>query len=195
MMGLFELLAALIQYLVAWVPRPFLVPPTHAYVRWTLGREGYLVKRWGLYIPLIHSREEIEMRADALECEPKVLWTRDGKTVAVGMALVWHISDPLLVAGKINGLDAFVSKLAESVLPEFVGTYNLDEFKKRCAGKGDKPGEWGANALLRGRLRTRFESYGIEIDDAFVNFTDDRIRSLKIIGSGNEKGSTFVIPE
>lgn len=177
-MGLFDLLAQFVQALFVWLPRPFLVPPTRAHVRWTLGREGYLVTRWGLHVPLIHSREEIDIRADALECEPKVLWTSDGHAVAVGIALVYHVSDPLTVAVQINGLDLFTAKLAESVLPEFVGTYTLDEFKRRCAGKGEKPGEWGANALLRARLRARFEKYGIEIDDAFVNFTDDRVRSL-----------------
>lgn len=194
-MSIFDLLAAIVQGLFTWIPRPFLVPPTAAYIRWTLGGPGYLVKRWGLNVPLIHSHESVDLRSDGLECEPKVLWTKDGKKVAVGMALVWRVADPLLVANQINGLDLFVSKLAESVLPEFVGTYDFDEFKKRCAGRGEKPGEWGANALLESRLRARFKKYGIEIDEAFVNYTDEDPRTFKIIGAGNEKGSTFVLAE
>ncbi len=190
--GLLDLLAAFIQYLVAWVPRPLKVPPTDALVRWTLGGEPHLVERWGVNVPLIHTLERIDLRADCTEFEPKNLWTQDGKVVSLGMAVIWRVGDPLTCARKVNDLGTFVTKLGESVLPEFVGSYTLDDFKRRCAGGEGR--EWGANALLRSRLRARFEEYGIAIDDAFVNFTDDKVQTIKLISGGNDPSTSVVIP-
>jgi regulator of protease activity HflC (stomatin/prohibitin superfamily) len=190
-MGVLDLLAAALQYLVAWVPRPLLVPQTKAVVRWTLGRDPVLVESWGVQVPLIHTIERIDKRVDATEFEPKNLWTLDGAVVAVGMVIVWHVGDPIRCCRTVNGLNELVSRLGESVLPEFVGTFPLADFKGRCAG--GKGREWGANALLRTRLSARFDEYGIAIDDAFVNFTDDKVSTIKLIGSGNQGSAVSVM--
>jgi hypothetical protein len=190
-MGLFDLLANLLQYLVVWVPRPFLVNPTQAYVRWTLGGAPKLVKGWGLNIPLIHQSERMDVRTDACECEPKNLWTKDGFVIALGIAFSWRISDPLRVASRINDLHTFTARMAESVLPELVGTYTLADFKRRCAGGEGR--QWGANALLRTKLQGLFDDYGISIDEAYVNFTDDKVQTIKLIGGGNESSSISVL--
>ena len=126
----------------------------------------------------------MDTRAQASEFEPKVLWTRDGCEVAIGMVIVWRVDDPLRCAENVDGLNLLVSKLGEAVLPELVGSFTLDEMKRKAAGGEGR--EWGINAHLEKRLMAKFEKYGIVIDEACVNFSSDRVRTFKLIGSQNE---------
>ncbi len=180
-MGLFDLLAQFLQYLVSWVPRPILVPEFMACVRWTLGRQPELVTAWGIEIPLIHHIERCDLRWDATEYEPKILWTKDGHEVALGMVIMWKITDPLLCASSVNDLHAFAQEIGESILPEIVGRYTLAEFKSKAAG--GEEGQWALNTHLTRNAKKLFSQYGVEIDYARVNFTSDRVRTLKHIGS------------
>lgn len=183
-MSFFDLIARLFEYLVVWVPRPLLVPPIQSCVRWTLGNEP--VRLYGLswWMPLIHQIEHIDLRVDATEFEPKVLWTRDGKEAAIGMVIVWRVADPVLCARTVNGLGELVSRLGESVLPELVGRFSLEELKSKAAGGAGR--EWAFDTHLRKSLGECFAPYGIAIESARVNFTSERVRCFKIIGASNE---------
>lgn len=188
---LLDLIAKFLEYLVVWVPRPVLVPKFEALVRWTLARDPRVLRGFVWYVPLIHTVERIDQRAQATEFEPKVLWTRDGREVAIGMAVVWRVDEPVVCAERVDGLGLLVSKLGESVLPEVVAALTLEELKRKAAGGEGR--EWGINAHLERRLATVFEEYGIVIDKARVNFTSGEVRTIKLIGSGQDAASVAVM--
>ena len=165
----------------AWLPRPELVPRFEAMVRWTLAGPPKLIGGLVWIIPLIHRYERMDLRGNAYEFEPKILWTRDGREVAVGMVVVWRVVDPLLLCTMVDDLGLIVSKLGESVLPELVGEFDLEALKRKAAGGEGR--EWGFDQHLRRALSAVFESYGITVDRARLNFTSDRVRTLKLIGS------------
>ena len=188
--AIFTVLGEILRVLVSWLPRPVYVSRREALVRWTLGREPRLFSgAVACYVPLFQEIERIDLRVDPAEFEPKVLWTRDGREVAVGMVIVWRVGDPLRCATLVNGLGYLVSRLGESVLPELVGSFTLEELKRKAAGGEGR--EWGINAHLERKLRAKFEPYGITVDEACVNFMSDRVRTFKLIGSGNDFASVI----
>jgi regulator of protease activity HflC (stomatin/prohibitin superfamily) len=180
--SLFDLLSRLLEGLFAWLPRPVLVAKTSALVRWTLARDPVLKQGLVWVVPLIHSTETVDLRTDAYTFEPQVLWTKDGREAAIGMVVLWRVDDPLKLCELVNQLAAFVSKTAESVLPPIVGEFDLEVLKRKAAGGA--PGEWAFDTHLRVALNKVFNPYGIEIESARLNYTSDRVRTLKLIGGG-----------
>jgi regulator of protease activity HflC (stomatin/prohibitin superfamily) len=178
--SLFDLLSRLLEGLFAWLPRPVLVPQFRAMARWTLARPPMLKSGLVWVVPLVHEYELVDLRVNACEFEPKVLWTKDGREVAVGMLVMWRVSDPLLLCRGVDGMRGLVSRVGESVLPELVGRFDLEALKRKAAGGA--AGEWGFDEHLRIELDKVFAPYGITVETARLNFTSDRVRTYKLIG-------------
>jgi regulator of protease activity HflC (stomatin/prohibitin superfamily) len=186
--SLVDLLSRLLEGAFAWLPRPQVVPEYAALVRWTLDRPPVLKSGLVWIVPLLHTFERADLRAVPAEFEPKILWTKDGREAAIGMAVVWRVSDPLVYCKAIAyGVSELVSRVGESVLPELVGRFDLDDLKRKAAGGEGR--EWRFDAHLQTALGKVFEPYGISIDLARINFTSDRVRTLKLIG-GDGAGRT-----
>jgi len=183
-MNLLELLARFVEYLFVWFPRPVYTPQYEASVVWT-GRRDPVVKTglWA-FVPLFQATERVDLRDQATEFEPKVLWTRDGREAAVGMVVVWNVADPLVCCRRVDALGTMVSKLGESVLPELVGKFDLAELKRKAAGGEGR--EWGFDAHLRLALTQALDTYGLAVSVARLNFTSDRVRTFKLIGSAQD---------
>lgn len=182
MTGVFELLAKFLEYTTAWLPRPILVPRFEALVVWTLRGAPRLRQGLVWIVPLVHHTERVDTRSNAVEFEPKILWTKDGREAAVGMVVLWRVADVLKCCEAVDGLADLVSRVGESVLPELVGRFTLEDLKRKAAGGEGK--EWGFDTHLRTALAAVFDDYGIAVDRARLNFTSDRVRTLKLIGSG-----------
>lgn len=181
MTSLLDLLSRLLEGAFAWLPRPVLVPRFTGLVRWTLANEPVLKRGLVWIVPLIHTYERADQRAYGTEFEPKILWTRDGREVAIGMAVVWHVEDALLFCTTIaSGVDALVARVGETVLPELVGRFDMADLKRKAAGGEAR--EWAFDAHLATALGKVFAPYGIVVDTARLNFTSDRVRTLKLIG-------------
>ncbi len=181
-MSLLDVLAQLLQYLTCWLPRPIIAPAgIKAVVRWRLSLDPRVLYGFVVVIPLIDKWEEIDLRFDPTEFEPVVVWTRNGRDVAVGMVIVWRVGDPLLCARRVNDLTRLVSKLGESLLPELVGEFDLEDFKRKAAGGEGR--QWSLNAHLTTRARSLLIPYGIEVEQVRSNFTTERVRTFKLIGA------------
>ena len=180
-MNLFDLFARLLEHAFAWCPRPIYVPLPKMLVRWT--GERLPVARRGLcvWVPLFQEIEVIDLREQAAEFEPKVLWTKDGRDVGVGMVVVWQVEDAILTCTMVDDIDLFVVRVGESVLPELVGGFDMEELKRKAAGGSSH--EWGFDTHLRQALRNKFKRYGLKIVSARLNFTTERVRTIKLVGS------------
>lgn len=186
--AIFAIVGEILKAAVSWLPRPLYVPRFEAVVRWTLGRNPRVFSGCVLWhVPLLQEYERIDLRADATEFPPVVLWTKNGEEVALGMVIVWRVGDPLRCAEQVNGLGYLVAKVGESVLPELVGSFTLEELRRKAAGGEGR--EWGVNAHLERKLAAAFAEYGITVDRARVNFTSSRVRAFKLIGTENDRSS------
>lgn len=181
MSGLLDLLAKFLEHAFSWLPRPEMVPRTQALIRWTFKKAPVNLHGIVWIIPLFHAYEKIDLRAEACEFEPKVLWTKDGHEAAVGMTVIWKVSDPLLLCETVDDIDNLVSKIGEAVLPELVGKWPLADLKRKATGGEER--EWGFDTHLKRALETILNPYGITVELARLNFTSDRVRTFKLISS------------
>lgn len=181
MSSVFDLIARLIEGLFVWLPRPDLVPQFEVMIRWTLERDPVVKTGLVWIIPLIHRWEKVDLRRYAFEFEPKVLWTKDGKEVAIGMLVLWRVEDPLTFCKSLDDPEQIVSRMGEAVLPELVGAFALEDLKRKAAGGEGR--QWGFDTHLLKALASAFAPYGIVVEKARLNFTSDKVRTLKIITS------------
>ena len=193
-MDLLELLARFLEYLFCWFPRPVYVSKVEAAVRWTLGRPPVLFTGTVfLLVPLFQQYEMMDLRADAVVFPPRTYWTKDLKEATVGMVVVWRVSDPVLCATTVNGLNDMVKELGATVLPELVGDFTLDELKRKAAGGEGR--ERGFSFHLQRKLAALLAPYGLAVDAAQLNFTADRTRTFLLVSpdSGGATRTEFLI--
>jgi hypothetical protein len=107
------------------------------------------------------------------------------------MLLLWRIADPLVACTTLDELESFVIRSGEAVLPELVGRFDLADLKRKAAGGEGR--EWAFDQHLKTRLNAEFVGYGIEVTRALLNFTSDKTRTIKLIGSLPEAAADFSV--
>ena len=184
-MELLQFIANLLQGITSWFPRPVYCPISQADVVWTGKRDPVVKQGLWVHVPLFQEKERIDLRDQPIEFEPKTVWTKDGKTVAVGMVVIWFVEDALLCGTTVDEVDSLVPRSGESVLPETVGAFVLNDFKRKAIGGEGR--EWAFDTHLRTALSALVKPYGVGIRMARLNFTDDRVRTFKLIGNDLQK--------
>lgn len=180
MTGLGQILGQVLEILTDLIPRPVYVPRCQRGAVWFLWWGP-----WSVYGPLIvwpicMELETIDVREDATVFEPTVLWTKDGREVAVGAVLTWAVGDAKVALDTVNDITSFVGEKLESVLPTLVGQYDLEELQRKAAGGEGR--EWALNRHLLSATVALLEPYGIRVIDARVNFTS-RARVFRLLQS------------
>lgn len=181
-MELFQLIAAFLQHLASWIPRPFLVNVTERAVRFRMGMEPRVVEP-GLHlqVPLFSTVEYYSLLKDAYEFAPTVLVTKDLRVVSVGFVIVWHIKaeDVISAATTVDDLSRMIGEVGESLLPPLLLAHTFDELVDRVrGGRGLKP----FNYFLTETADDLLTQYGVTVDYARINFLAPS-RVFKLIGS------------
>jgi regulator of protease activity HflC (stomatin/prohibitin superfamily) len=179
-MELFQLIANFLQGITSWLPRPYLVNVTERAVRFRRGEEPVLVEpgfRW--FTPLFSSVEAYSLLKDAVEFEPVVLPTKDGKTLGVGFVVVWHLEpeDVLAAATTTDDLTSMIGELGESLLPPIVLSLSATELVERM--RGDR-GMRTVNSRLKEEAQVLLEEYGVTVDSARLNFVSPA-RTIRLL--------------
>lgn len=169
-MELLQLIAQFLEGITSWLPRPYLVNVTERVVRFRTGKAPRLVSpgfRW--YTPLFSTIERYSLLKDAVEFQPVVLPTRDGKPVAVGFVIVWHIGpdDVVKAATTTDDLVAMIGEIGESLLPGLVLGYTFEELLERVRGGRNLR---TVNDALAAEAQDLLEPYGVTVYSARVNF-------------------------
>lgn len=178
--AIFGVLGEFVRLLLSWLPRPYLVNVTERGVLFRRGRPPILKApgfRW--HTPLFSTVERYSILKDASAFEPAVLPTKEGKPVAVGFVIVWHI-DPCNVvtaATTTDDLDEMVGEIGESLLPPLVLGFSFDELLERVRGAR---GMTTVNASLKNDAQELLEPYGVTVDSARVNFLAP-VRVLRLL--------------
>lgn len=168
-MELLQFFANLLQGLTSWFPRPYLVNVTERAVLFRRGRDPILKPpgfRW--YTPLFSSVETFSILKDATEFEPVVLPTRDGKALAVGFVVIWHLeaTDVITASTTVDSLEAMIGEIGESLLPPLVLAHTYEELAARI--RGDR-GMVTVNRKLTEDAQALLDEYGITVDSARIN--------------------------
>jgi regulator of protease activity HflC (stomatin/prohibitin superfamily) len=159
-----------IQLIFSWLPRPFLVNVTERAVLFRRGQDPILKGpgfRW--HTPLFSDYEMYSILKDAAEFEPVVLPTKDGKPVAIGFCIVWHLEheDVITAATTTDDLEAMIGEIGESLLPPLILGYTLDELLERV--RGDR-GMKTVNKSLSEEAQALLTPFGVTVDYARINF-------------------------
>lgn len=178
--AIFQVLGELVRLLLSWLPRPYLVNVTERAVLFRRGRPPILKGpgfRW--HTPLFSTYEVYSVLKDAAEFDPVVLPTRDGKPVAIGFVIVWHIEpgDVVTAATTTDDLEAIIGELGESLLPPLVLGFGYDELLERVRGAR---GMTTINASLTVESQELLSEYGVTVDSARVNFLAS-VRVFKLL--------------
>lgn len=181
-MNLLDAIARLFEYITSWLPRPFLINVTQRGVRFRMGKPPILLEPgFHIKVPLVSTVEEFSLLKDATEFEPIVLPTKDGKPVAIGFVIIWHI-DPenvIKAATTTDSLTAMVGEIGESLLPPLVMQYDWETLLARIRGGGNLK---TIDEFLTADAQAMLEEYGVTVDRARINFLSPA-RVLKLISN------------
>ena len=180
-MELLQLLAQFLQGITSWLPRPYLVNVTERSVRFRRGTEAQLVEPgFHVNVPLFSTIENFSLLKDAVEFEPVVLPTKDGKTVAVGFVIVWHIKakDVVKAATTTDNLVAMIGEIGESLLPALILANTYEELLDRVRGGRNLK---TVNQTLTEDAQSLLEEFGVTVDSARINFGPVQTRVLRHI--------------
>jgi regulator of protease activity HflC (stomatin/prohibitin superfamily) len=132
------------------------------------------------WLPLTTTCEKFSVLKDATEFEPVVVPDRNGKPIAIGFAVIWHIAaeDTIKAATTTDDHTAMVGEIGESLLPPLVLRYSFDELRARIRGGGNMK---TINDMLTEEARGLLSEYGITVDRCRINFVSPA-RVLKLIG-------------
>lgn len=164
-----DILGKVLEILTDFIPRPIFVPKRERAAVWLMWWGP-----WSLYGPFIHwpifmDYELYDIREDATVFDAPVLWSKDGKEVAIGAVLTWRVVDPKIVATEINDFSDWVGEKVESILPKLVAQYTLEDLQRKVAGGEGR--EWGLNRHLFEAAKAFLEPRGFEVIDVRINFT------------------------
>jgi len=167
---LLQFFANLLQGFTSWFPRPYLVNVTERAVLFRRGQPPIL-KDPGFHwnTPLFSTYERYSLLRDPVKFPAATLPTKDGKAIAIGFVIVWHIEpeDVVKAATTADDLEAMIGEIGESLLPPLVLQHTFEELLERVQGsRGMKT----VNATLTEDAQNLLEEYGVTIDSARVNF-------------------------
>lgn len=168
--AIFQVLGELVRLLLSWLPRPYLVNVTERAVLFRRGRPPILKGpgfRW--HTPLFSTYERYSLLRDPVKFAPAILPTRDGKPVAIGFVIVWHIEpkDVVTAATTTSDLEEMIGEVSESLLPPLVLQHSFDELLGRVRGGRNLK---TVNESLTEESQALLEPYGVTVDSARINF-------------------------
>ena len=133
------------------------------------------------WLPLTTTIEVQSILKDATEFEPVVVPDKDGKPIAIGFAVIWHIAakDTIKALTTTDDHTAMVGEVGESLLPPLVLQYSFSELCDRIRGGRNMK---TINDMLTEEARIVLSEYGITVDRCRINFVAPT-RVFKVISN------------
>ena len=180
-MELVQFITNLLQGLTSWLPRVLLVNVTERGVKFVRGKDPVLLTPgmyW--YLPLTTTVGTYSVLRDATEFEPVVVPDKDGKPIAVGFAVIWHLApdDVIKAATTTDDLTAMVGEIGESLLPPIILQYTFNQLMDRIRGGRNMK---TISDMLTEEATSLLSEYGITVDRCRINFVAPA-RVYKVIG-------------
>lgn len=161
-----------LQAIAQWFPRLDIIRSTHCGVAFVRGKPRAIIgPRLYLWWPIITELVVYPVRRQSLNPDPQPLTTKDGKTVAASLIVIYEITDPLKALTKQWDLEETVADKALLETAKFVAKRTFAEAVNMDSG------------ALERRIRDSLEDWGIKVLEAgLVGWAEGRV--LFVLGGG-----------
>lgn len=124
----FSWLSETVNAIRAFFPRREIIRNTHRGVKWSRRKPKELGPGVRWYWPLVSDVEVIPVARQALGLSTQTLTTKDGKTVAAGGVVVYHIHNVLLAIGEKNyDVDDTIAEVSRAAIVSVVNQWKFNE--------------------------------------------------------------------
>jgi len=169
-----EWLQALIERLTCFIPRPMIMTPFEAGVRFTFGKYLKVITNgWFWYTPLFQRIQWMEIQTQVIDLRSQSVRTADEQSVIVSGAIQYSVKDVKKAILNVQNVDEALEKLALGVILEFVQSKTLEECHDIEALKRE---------ILRG-IKEAAQGWGLKIERVYV--TDlAKTRNIRLLTNG-----------
>ena len=158
-----------------WVRRPWSCWPwaernneTNTWVR------ELLPGNWYLLIPLIMEHAVIPIKVQPKDIRVQSVWTKDGKDLAVGGAIIYYVREPMKAILDVNDYDESIQIIALAEIRKWVGQHTLAELRE---------GMEELSKQLLAAVREGSSGWGLKIQS--VEITDIGVtRNIRLLTNG-----------
>lgn len=124
-------LTQLLDRLLCWIPRIWLVSPDEGGIRATLGnRVSSTPPGWYIYWPLIQEMTKITITPQVVDLRAQSVLTGDGVDMCCGGGIMYRISNSANAILKVQDYDKSLQTLALGIISRYIGKVeSLEELK------------------------------------------------------------------
>jgi len=163
----------------AWVRRPWSSWPwakkNNSTSTWV---KELLPGNWYFLLPIFMEHEIIPIKVQPKDIRIQSVWTKDGKDLAIGGAIIYYVREPLKAILEVDNYDASIQIIALAVIREWVGKHTLVELRENT--------EELKKQLLTA-VREGSAGWGLKIQS--VELTDIGVtRNLRLLTGGDSAG-------
>jgi len=114
-------LTQLLDRLLCWIPRIWLVSPDEGGVRVTLGNRVHLTSSgWYVYWPLIQEMTKITVTPQVVDLRVQSVLTKDSRDMCFGGAIMYRIRDAQNALLKVQDYDKSLQTLALGIISRYI---------------------------------------------------------------------------
>jgi len=167
-------LRELLQQLFCFIPRPILLTPYEAGLRFTFGKFiKKITNGWFFWIPLFQKIVYMEIQTQVVDLRSQSVRTKDGQSVIVSGAIQYSIKNVEKAILNVQDVDKSLETLALGVILEFVKNKTLEDCHNIEALKKE---------ILRG-IKDAAQGWGLKIEKIYI--TDlDKTRNIRLLTNG-----------
>lgn len=120
-------LTQLLDRLLCWIPRIWLVSPDEGGIRATLGKRIKLtLPGWYTYWPLIQEMIKITITPQVVDLRAQSVLTADHRDLCFGGGIMYRVDDPVKAILKVQDYDKSLYTLALGIVTDYISQHNFD---------------------------------------------------------------------
>jgi len=131
--------------------------------------------RWYWMIPLVMEHLVIPIKVQPKDIRIQSVWTKDGKDLAIGGAIIYYVREPLKAMLEVDNYDESIQIIALAEIRKWVGLHTLVELRE---------GMEDLSKQLLSAVREGSTGWGLKIQS--VEITDIGVtRNIRLLTSGD----------
>lgn len=161
----------LIDKLLCFIPRPFLIAPDEAGYRASPRLFGGMkVKSLGpgcyIWLPLLQKAEKVQVKTQVVDLRAQSVWTSDGQNVTVSGAIRYRITNAVKALLDVLDFDKNIQTVGLAVIHNYTNRHTLDQ----CRVNVEE-----LQQLILKQIRDESQGWGLKIESAYITDTGDTI--------------------
>ena len=133
---------------------------------------------WYFLLPLLMEHAVIPIKVQPKDIRIQSVWTKDGKDLAIGGAILYYVREPLKAILEVLDYDQSIQIIALAVIREWVGKHTLIELRENT----EELKKQLLTAVREGSVGWGLKIQSVEITDIGVT------RNVRLLTSGGSSG-------